>query len=58
MHILESVKQISNLFEVRHLSGITGNFGLLDRKQYVGAKHCRNKRSLAILSHSLTRIFL
>ena len=23
------------MFEVRHLSGITGNFGLLDRKQYV-----------------------
>ena len=34
---LESVKQISTLFEVRHLSGITGNFGLLDRKQYVVA---------------------
>ena len=34
---LEPVKQISNLFEVRHLSGITGNFGLLDRKQYVVA---------------------
>lgn len=34
---LESVKQISGLFEVRHLSGITGNFGLLDRKQYVVA---------------------
>lgn len=32
---LNSVKQISGLFEVRHLSGITGNFGLLDRKQYV-----------------------
>jgi hypothetical protein len=32
---LEPVKQISNLFEVRHLSGITGNFGLLDRKQYL-----------------------
>jgi len=34
---LDSVKQISDLFEVRHLSGITGNFGLLDRKQYVVA---------------------
>jgi hypothetical protein len=34
---LEPVKQISSLFEVRHLSGITGNFGLLDRKQYVVA---------------------
>lgn len=32
---LEPVKQISNLFEVRYLPGITGNFGILDRKQYI-----------------------
>jgi len=32
---LESVIQLSKLYDVRHLQGIKGNFGILDRKQYI-----------------------
>jgi two-component system sensor histidine kinase VicK len=32
---LESVIQISKLFDVRHLQGVKGNFGILDRRQYI-----------------------
>lgn len=32
---LESVVQLSKLYDVRHLQGIKGNFGILDRRQYI-----------------------
>ena len=32
---LDSVKQLLELYEVRHLEGIKGNFGILDRRQYI-----------------------
>lgn len=32
---LESVLPISKMYDVRHLQGIKGNFGILDRRQYI-----------------------
>jgi two-component system, OmpR family, sensor histidine kinase VicK len=32
---LTSVKQLLELYEVRHIEGIKGNFGILDRRQYI-----------------------
>jgi two-component system sensor histidine kinase VicK len=32
---LNSVKQLLELYQVRHIEGIKGNFGILDRRQYI-----------------------
>ena len=32
---LESVVPLSKMYDVRHLQGIKGNFGILDRRQYI-----------------------
>lgn len=32
---VNSVKQLLELYEVRHIEGIKGNFGILDRRQYI-----------------------